>query len=78
MSWISIVLYFLMNLPKIISLVREIMSIIRGLPKDEAASVKSQLEEAIRYHRETKDDSKIIELHKKVCTGTACPADLVS
>ena len=74
MSWVSIVLYLLMHAGEFISIIKQIIALLKGMPSDQKANVKTQLEDAIKYHKETGDLSKV----RDVCTGIGCPSQLVS
>lgn len=77
MSWISIILYILVNLPKMISILKDIIALIKGAPKEQQLNVKQVLEDAIKEHKQTKDDQKLKDVLQK-CSGVGCPPDLKS
>lgn len=74
LSWIQIVFYIIINLPKLIGLIKQIIELIKGAPVDQVASLKQQLSDAIEHHKKTKDPSKIIA----VCEGVGCVSDVKS
>lgn len=73
MSWLSIIFYVILNLPKFISIIRQIIDIINGLPKDQQSFWKEKLSNAVEHHKKTGDDSEL----KKVCEGIGCPSGLI-
>lgn len=74
MGWLQIVLYVLMNLPKFIEIIKNIIALIKGMPKDQADAVRVKLWDAIEHHKQTGDDSEI----QKVCDGIGCAAQPVA
>lgn len=74
LTWVQIVIYFLINLPKLISIIKEIIELIKNAPHSrEALTLRQRLSDAIAQHKIDKDDEKI----KKMCFGVGCPSDLV-
>jgi hypothetical protein len=72
MSWVQIVIYVIMNAPKLVGLIGQILDLVKGMPKTEGLSVKSSLEEAIAQHKLDEDESGL----KKVCEGIGCAPEL--
>lgn len=73
MPWIQIVFYLITHAPQFIQAISAIIALIHNMPKEQGVAMKNQLEEAILYHKETGDESKL----KKVCDGIGCPPGLV-
>lgn len=71
MSWVSIILYIIMNIPQLISLVKQIIALIQNRPKAERESIRHRLQVAIEHHKATGDDSKI----REVCSDVGCKAE---
>jgi hypothetical protein len=76
MTWISIVFYILTNIPKLISLIIQIWNIIKGYPQQNKENVRLAMSDAVQFHKQTKDDSKILNVHKQVCLGIFCPSEI--
>lgn len=73
MAWVQIILYIILNLPKFISVIKDIIALIKGMPKPQQGAIKEMFEDAIDHHKQTKDDSKV----KRVCVGIGCSPELV-
>lgn len=73
MGWLSIILYIAMHIPDLISIFKKIMELIHGMPVPQSTAVKSLFNDAIAFHKETKDASKV----KNVCLGIGCPPELL-
>lgn len=74
MTFLQIVLYILINAPRIISLIREIIALIKGMPHNERETLRARLVAAIEEHKKDKDDEKL----GRQCIGIGCPSPLVS
>lgn len=73
MSWIQIIFYLLINAPKIVALVREIINLIKNAPGSrDALSIRERIAAAIEEHKKDKDDEKL----GKMCLGIGCPPQL--
>lgn len=73
MSWISIVLYIIINAPKIISIIKQIIDLLKKAPAADKELVRGQLTAAIQEHMKDKDDEKL----EKVCVGLGCAPQMV-
>lgn len=73
MTWVSIVLYILMHLPELIKIIKDVIALIKGMPKPQQGAVRELFSDAIQYHKETKDASKV----KRVCLSVGCAPELV-
>ncbi len=73
MTWVSIIIYVIAHLPELISAIKKIIDLIKGMPHPQQGAVKAMLSDAIEYHRQTKDASKV----KNVCIGIGCAPELV-
>lgn len=74
--WVQIVLYIILNLPKLIGVIKEIIDLIKGMPKAQRDAVRFPIINAIIQHMKDKDDAKL-EAALKVCHGVACAPQLV-
>lgn len=78
MTWISIILYLLAHAPEIIAIVRNIISLIGGLPKGQrdvaAMTLREKLSAAIEQHKIDKNTEHLAS----VCNGVACMPELKS
>jgi hypothetical protein len=73
MSWISIIFYIIMNLPKFIAIIRQIIDLIPKKTASERGTILEMLREAIEHHKATGDDSKL----QHVCDGiVGCEAQI--
>ncbi len=79
MGWFSIVFWILTHAGDLISLVKQILSLIHTLPKGDAMLAKSEIGEAVKSgNKETV--KSIMEKWRDKCAasgGTACGGDLV-
>lgn len=73
MPWVKIIFYILVNAPSFLRVISQIIDLVKNLPKEQGVTVKNQIEEAIQYHKQTGDASKL----KKVCEGIGCAPGLV-
>lgn len=72
MTWLQILFYVIFNLPKLISLIGQIIDLIKGADPAMQVSLKEKLVDAIKHHKATGDQSKILE----VCEGVGCAPQL--
>jgi len=72
MNWLSILLYLLLHVSDFIAIIKQLINIFSGLPKDGRLEIKAQLQTAIQAHKETGDDAAL----KRACEGIGCPTDL--
>lgn len=74
MSWITIVLWIVSNLPEMISLVKQIIDLFGTLPK--GSGLRQRLSDAIQKAKESGDKSIVAgvikDIHEKECVGIAC------
>lgn len=73
MTWLQIIFYIILNAPKLISLIHQIIDIIRGAPHSMQLSMKERLVSAIEAHKQNKDDAKLAQ----VCVGIGCASPLL-
>lgn len=73
MGWLGLVLTFITNLPKIISLVKAILDLIHNL---EDPAQRSDAFDRLSVAYKNKDVASLQKLHDELCNGVACPPDL--
>ena len=73
MGFLKILLWVIANAPTLLSLVKQIIDLIKNLPKEQQGQAKLDLMKAIK----DKELDGFADSLKKHCTGVACPADLV-
>lgn len=72
MTWLQIVFFIILNLPKFIGIIGQLLDIIKDMPKDEKLSLKEQLVAALKHWKQTGDVSQL----NQVCEGVGCATNL--
>lgn len=72
MGWIGLILKLLVALPQILSLVMQIIKLLKGLPPEMRALKAKQLKEAIAHAQATGDTAKVEALLTELCPGGNC------
>lgn len=71
MSWLAIVFWILQNAPTLISLVRQIIDLIRHIPHADQLAYRAHIAKAIHS-----GNHALIEQTLHECIGAACPTEL--
>ena len=73
MTWVSIILYVITHIPDLIVIIKKVIDLIKGMPKPQQGAIREMFSDAIDYHKQTKDASKV----RRVCVGIGCAPELV-
>lgn len=75
MSWVlSLILFVVTHAPELYSLVKQIIDLIRQLPKADREEAKKQISEAVKSQDVNQVKETLNHWHKR-CEGVACPMD---
>lgn len=76
--WITLIWEILTNIPKIFSLVKSIIDLIRNIkdPKQRAVAI-TELKAAYQVAKQTGDATQLNQMHENLCNGVACASNIV-